>query len=77
VGALLAWPAAAGAAAPGYLHTDGNRILDADNRPVRIAGVNWFGFETANYTVHGLWTRDYRSMLDQIKREGYNTLRLP
>jgi cellulase (glycosyl hydrolase family 5) len=55
----------------------GRRILDANNQPVRIAGVNWFGFETANFVVHGLWTRDYRSMLDQIEREGFNTIRLP
>jgi endoglucanase len=73
----LAAPATAGAAGTGYFHTSGPRILDADNQPVRIAGVNWFGFETANYVPHGLWTRDYRSMLDQIKAEGFNTLRLP
>jgi endoglucanase len=73
----LAWPVAAGAADTGHFHTSGNRILDSTDRPVRIAGVNWFGFETGDYVVHGLWTRDYRSMLDQIKREGYNTLRLP
>jgi endoglucanase len=75
--AALAWPVSAEAAGTGYFHTSGNRILDSADRPVRIAGVNWFGFETGNHVVHGLWTRDYRSMLDQIKREGYNTLRLP
>src|SRR4051794_13546230 len=74
---VLACPAAARAGGTGYFHTSGNRIVDSDNQPVRIAGVNWFGFETANYVVHGLWTRDYRSMLDQIKREGFNTIRLP
>ena len=78
VAAALACPAPAGAAGTtGYFHTSGSRILDADNQPVRIAGVNWFGFETANYVVHGLWTRDYRSMLDQIKAEGFNAIRLP
>jgi endoglucanase len=44
---------------------------------VRIASVNWFGFETANYVVHGLWSRDYKSMMDQMKSLGYNTIRLP
>jgi endoglucanase len=44
---------------------------------VRIAGVNWFGFEGAHHVVEGLATRDYRSMLDQIASDGYNTLRLP
>jgi endoglucanase len=76
-GVVLACPGAAQAAGTGYFHTSGSRILDSQNQPVRIAGVNWFGFETGNYVVHGLWTRDYRSMLEQIKREGFNTLRLP
>src|SRR5690242_15165356 len=59
------------AAGTGYWHTSGNQILDATNQPVRIAGINWFGFETANYVAHGLWTRGYRDMLDQIKSLGY------
>lgn len=65
------------AAGTGYWHTNGNQILDANNQPVRIAGINWFGFETANYVVHGLWTRKYQDVLDQIKSLGYNTIRLP
>src|ERR1051326_4486076 len=48
-------------------HTSRSQILDADNQPVRIAGINWFGFETPNYVVHGLDTRSYKDMLDQIK----------
>ncbi len=61
----------------GYWRTSGSMIVDADNQPVRIAGINWFGFETSNYVVHGLWSRDYRDMLNQIKSLGYNTIRLP
>jgi endoglucanase len=65
------------AAGEGYWHTSGNQILDANNQPVRITGINWFGMETSNFAPHGLWTRGYKSMLDQIKSLGYNTLRLP
>jgi endoglucanase len=61
----------------GWWHTDGAQILDGNNRPVRIAGVNWFGFETNTFVVHGLQRRNYKSMLDQIKSLGYNTVRLP
>jgi len=61
----------------GYWHTNGSQILDSNNQPVRIAGINWFGMETANYAPHGLWTRTYQDMLKQIKSLGYNTLRLP
>jgi endoglucanase len=64
-------------AGTGYWHTNGNKILDANNQQVRIAGINWFGFETGNYVLHGLWSRDYRDMLNQIKGLGYNTIRLP
>ncbi|MEU6402489.1 cellulase family glycosylhydrolase [Streptomyces sp. NPDC046985] len=70
-------PAAAAAPGSGYWHTSGRQILDAQNQPVRMAGVNWFGFETANYVTHGLWSRDYKSMMDQMKSLGYNTIRLP
>ncbi len=61
----------------GPWHTDRAQILDANNQPVRIAGVNWFGFETDTFVVHGLQHRNYKDMLNQIKSEGYNTIRLP
>ncbi|MDC7222608.1 MAG: cellulase family glycosylhydrolase [Spirochaetales bacterium] len=43
----------------------------------RLTGVNWFGFETNNYCPHGLWTRDYESMLQQIYDLGFNCVRFP
>ncbi|GAB3434560.1 cellulase family glycosylhydrolase [Flindersiella endophytica] len=67
----------AAAAGAGYWHTNGRQLLDAANQPVRMTGINWFGFETSNYVPHGLWTRGYRDMLDQMKSLSYNTLRLP
>jgi len=75
---MTAGPArAATTVGSGYWHTSGRQILDSANQPVRIAGVNWFGFETSNYVAHGLWSRDYKSMIDQMKSLGYNTIRLP
>ncbi|WP_329244486.1 cellulase family glycosylhydrolase [Streptomyces canus] len=68
---------AAETAGAGYWHTSGRQILDESGQPVRIAGINWFGFETSNSVVHGLWSRDYKSMIDQMKSLGYNTLRIP
>ncbi|WP_431233339.1 cellulase family glycosylhydrolase [Mycolicibacterium psychrotolerans] len=61
----------------GYWHTSGNQILDAAGNPVQIAGVNWFGFEGYNGVPDGLWTRNYKDMMDQILDEGFNTIRLP
>ncbi|MDC7223611.1 MAG: cellulase family glycosylhydrolase [Spirochaetales bacterium] len=52
---------------------------DSDSLPDldRMTGVNWFGFETDIYVPHGLWVRDYKSMLQQMKDLGFNTVRLP
>ncbi len=61
----------------GPWHTQGAQILDSGNRPIRITGVNWFGFETNTFVVHGLQERNYQDMLKQIKSLGYNTIRLP
>lgn len=61
----------------GYWHTQGTHVFDAQNHPARITGVNWFGFETTSYVVHGLWARNYKEMLRQMVTLGYNTLRLP
>ena len=38
--------AAASGVGAGYWHTSGNQILDSNGNPVRIAGINWYGFET-------------------------------
>jgi endoglucanase len=65
------------AAANGYWHTSGSQILDSNNDPVRITGINWYGFETTDEVVHGLWDTDYRSVIDDIRNLGYNTIRLP
>jgi len=66
----------AGAGA-GYWHTSGSKILDANGNPVRIAGINWYGFETINYLANGLWSQDYKTILNTIKAQGYNVIRIP
>ncbi len=61
----------------GYWHTSGNQILDAAGTPVRIAGINWYGFETPDEIAHGLWAQDYRTIINDIAELGYNTIRIP
>ncbi|HEX2880551.1 MAG TPA: cellulase family glycosylhydrolase, partial [Polyangiaceae bacterium] len=61
----------------GAFHTDGARIVDAEGNTVRLVGINWFGLETGNYALHGLWTRSLDSFLDQIAGLGFNSLRVP
>ena len=60
-----------------FFSTLGNQIVDAGGNPVRLTGINWFGFETSNKAFHGLWSRGYKAMLDQVKSLGFNTLRVP
>ena len=59
------------------LSTRGSQIIDARGRVVLLRGVNWFGMELPEHTPHGLWVRDYKQMLAQIKSLGYNIIRLP
>jgi len=45
---------------------------------VYLKGINWFGFETGNLVVHGLWVgRTIDSFLAQIQNLGFNSLRIP
>ena len=80
-GTSAARPAAAAAPAAstgaGYWHTSGNQILDAAGDPVRIAGINWYGFETPDEIAHGLWAQDYHAIINDIRSLGYNTIRIP
>jgi endoglucanase len=74
----VAGPANAAGTGTGYLHTDGNKIVDSTGAQVRITGINWFGMETDNKTFHGLWsTNPWRGQVDTMARLGYNTLRIP
>ena len=60
-----------------YLSVSGNQLYDSYGNVVRLTGINWFGFETSNRAPHGLWTRDTKSMLIQIKDLGFNAVRIP
>ncbi|HKT03684.1 MAG TPA: glycoside hydrolase family 5 protein [Rugosimonospora sp.] len=83
VAALFTVPAMRGkpAAAPDTihapLHAEGGSIVDADGHRVVLSGVNWFGLETETFAPHGLWTRNWGDMLNQMRDSGFNTLRLP
>ena len=57
-------------------HTRGNQILHGHDA-VRLSGVNWYGFETTTFVSHGLWAQDYKSILNGVKANGYNLIRIP
>jgi endoglucanase len=73
--ALLMTATLTGAA--GYRVQNG-RIFDGNNQEIQLRGVNWFGFQQAgDYVVHGLWARNWRSQIRQMKNLGFNAVRLP
>jgi endoglucanase len=76
-------PAAAASGAgtgTGWLHTDGNKIVDSAGATVRLTGLNWFGMETGTQTFDGLWAAKpatWTQQLDHMASLGYNTIRVP
>lgn len=62
---------------PTPLHADGTHIADAAGYPVRLAGLNWYGFEQQDFVVGGLDYKSYMNILLMMKQGGYNSIRLP
>jgi endoglucanase len=61
---------------PGYWHTDGTKIVDAEGEMVRMAGVNWYGMDDSHWVPAGLDAQPYTTIMDEVKLLGYNTIRL-
>ena len=67
------------------LSTSGGNIVD-DGTPVMLKAINWYGLENI-LIPQGLWQRPYKTitvqtieyegLLDQIKRLGFNCIRMP
>lgn len=72
---LLALILAAGTA-EAYTVEQGT-LRDGNSQPLTLRGVNWFGFETSDHVVHGLWARNWKDMIAQIKAVGFNAVRIP
>lgn len=53
------------------------KIYDTKNKEISLRGVNWFGFETQDGIVHGLWSISYKDTIKQMKQLGFNSVRLP
>jgi endoglucanase len=79
VAALLLTASQNAAAAPGdgFWSTSGSKIVDSAGNVVRFTGVNWFGFETSNLMPHGIWSANWKALLNQVKGMGLTVIRLP
>ena len=76
-GVVVATSRDASAAGEGYWSTSGAKIVDASGNVVRMTGANWFGFETSNLMPHGIWSVNWKALLNQVKAMGLTVLRLP
>ncbi len=73
-------PAARGGALlpPGFLSTSGSQIVDAGGTAMRVASIGWYGTDgPAGSALQGLWTASYATILQSIKDDGFNTVRIP
>ncbi|HEY0476888.1 MAG TPA: cellulase family glycosylhydrolase [Kofleriaceae bacterium] len=68
--------AGGGGGGTGYTASGGK--LFKDGSEIKLFGLNWFGLETSNHVLHGLWTgRPLAEFLADFKSKGFNALRLP
>jgi endoglucanase len=59
------------------LHTSGAFIVDANGRRVRLNAVNWYGAESTDFVAGGLNFTTPQSIASQIRKLGFNAVRLP
>jgi endoglucanase len=59
------------------LHTEGQRIVDATGKTVRLTSVNWYGFDQKEYAAGGLDHARLEAIVAQILQIGVNSVRLP
>jgi aryl-phospho-beta-D-glucosidase BglC (GH1 family) len=53
------------------------KIYDNSNHLFNLSGISWFGFETQDFVINGLWSHPVDFYLDTIKNNGFNTIRIP
>ena len=58
-------------------HVNQGIIYDDKGKQFNLSGLSWFGFETQDFVVNGLWSHPMDFYMDLIKNNGINTLRIP
>eukprot|EP01113_Clastostelium_recurvatum_P011172 TRINITY_DN1563_c1_g1_i1.p1 TRINITY_DN1563_c1_g1~~TRINITY_DN1563_c1_g1_i1.p1 ORF type:complete len:303 (+),score=70.75 TRINITY_DN1563_c1_g1_i1:147-1055(+) len=57
--------------------TSENGVLMANGERFYLKGLNWFGFETDQNIPHGLWGNTLAKLLDFVKNNNFNAIRMP
>ena len=56
---------------------ENGQIYDNQGDIFRVKGLSWFGFETQDFVVDGLWQHPMTTYLDQVQTLNITTLRVP
>ncbi len=59
----------------GYLAS--NNSIYKNGQKIKLHGISWFGFETDTHVPHGLWARNWKEIIEQIRVLGFNSVRIP
>jgi endoglucanase len=70
-------PASPPPAGDDWLHVQGRTIIESSGNPVRLTGINWFGYETQANGFYNLNDVNWRFALETMTGLGFNLLRLP
>ncbi|WP_062072364.1 cellulase family glycosylhydrolase [Demequina sediminicola] len=60
-----------------WLSVDGNSLVDAQGNHVWLTGANWFGFNTSERVLHGLWSVNLEDTMAAYAQHGLNVIRIP
>jgi len=65
-----------------YLSTDAwsvkrGDIYDSNQDLFNLSGCSWFGFETQDFVINGLWSHSMEFYLDRLQEVGINAIRVP
>jgi endoglucanase len=52
-------------------------VIRCNDARINIKGINWFGLETDRFALHGLWSVSFNSVLQFLKDNNFNAVRLP
>ncbi|NDE14252.1 hypothetical protein EBZ80_04905 [bacterium] len=54
----------------GVIHDNAGKVFP-------MKGISWFGFETQDFVINGLWQHPAEFYMDLMKQHGINTIRIP
>ena len=54
-----------------------NHMIRDNGLPWHIQGISWFGFETQDMVMNGLWSHPMTFYMDLLQQEGFNAMRVP